>query len=144
MQPLTWTPNNKTAKDIGAHNLYETQTSDGTSIRIIKFGRNSQCSEVYPWTIAVSNGITGSNWFNVASPASCGGHLLQDVSLIDAKGFVQLFNSEMRELDYSYASLAQAQEAVESVSFLYAHFKEHRPNGWPHTAGSFIPEPRVY
>lgn len=150
MQPLTWTRKPETATMIGAHQVYEAKSAgpnpirEGTRIRIVKFGDGTQCEETYPYTITVASAKTNSVFVNVASPASYGAHMLLDNTLVSAPCFVQLFNAEMREVDYNFATLKEAKAAVESMAFMFVNWMDERPEGWPYTAGSFIPEPRRY
>ena len=150
MQPLKWTrkPDDSTA--IGAHQVYEATSAGpnelhaGTRIRIVKFGDGTQCEETYPYTIQVQSAHTHREFVNVAAPASYGPHMLFDNTLVEAPCFVQLFNAEMREVDYNFATLKEAKAAVESMAFMFVNWKDQRPKGWPYAAGSFIPEPRRY
>jgi len=150
MQPLTWTRQPTAATMIGAHQVYEATSAgpnplrEGLRIRIVKFGDGTQCEETYPYTITVASTKTNSMFVNVAAPASYGGSILLDNTLVEAPCFVQLFNADMREVDYNFATLKEAKAAVESIAFMYVNWKSERPKGYPYTAGSYIPEPRRY
>ena len=71
-----------------------------------------------------------------------GGSILLDNTLVEAPCFVQLFNADMREVDYNFATLKEAKAAVESIAFMYVNWKSRNaPRATPTPLAPTFPNP---